>query len=469
MKLFGSSGNKERRNKEHPAEQIPQTWRDAQQETEVQAQEKKRRRKRTKRFFILLLVLVLLAALGCAVYYIVFVKPPAIVRERLSSLYEAMDVTFPEEDETVSATPSIIADVEITPTAEPTPEPTPEPMPEATPAPTPVLTPMPAAGYTVTESSLAYTFAVLGIDQLGDSADAVMLCCFDLVRQHLDVMSLPADTLVNTGKDPRHLSTLYKEGGAEAVTDALAAITGYTMDFSIAVPMDTFAVLIDEIGGVEFDIPRNVDYTDPEKNVTIKLTSGMQKLDGATAVQLMRYEEAESGGIEARIQNQHGFLFAAARQILENRDQISLSRLARLLVQNCETDLTYGNIIWFTLQACNMAELSMNFYTIPGTYDDGIPGRNGETYRAYCIREDHWLLYLNEYFNPYPEDFTAEELSILSYDAASGSFAATNGVVTAEQEPEYVEGEPVYADPMEPLAPGNKREPELKKPDKPGN
>ncbi|MBQ4321169.1 MAG: LCP family protein [Oscillospiraceae bacterium] len=459
MKLFGSS-NRGNGNKEDQTSRIPETWRDAVPESEEEAERKARRRKRTKRLFVWLLVLVLLAAIGCAAYYFLYVRPPEIVRERLSFLYEEA-----AEDAGVSPTPDMVASIEMTPTPEPTPTPT--PVPTATPAPTPVLTPAPSAVYDVPESALAYTFAVLGIDQDGDSADAVMICYFDIVRQHLDVMSLPADTLVNTGKDPRHLSTLYGEGGSEAVVTALSHITGYTLDFSITVKMDAFAMLIDEIGGVEYNIPQSVDYTDPAKNVTIKLTSGMQKLDGATAVQLMRYEELENGGIEARIQNQHGFLFAAARQILENRDEISLSRLARLIVQNCETDLSYGNIIWFTLQACSMPELAMNFYTIPGTYYDAVPGVREGSGRAFSIHAESWLMYLNEYFNPYIAPFTLEELSILRYDPIEGEVTSTNGVIVAELEPVYVEGEPVYTDPHEPLPPNTKRDPEPSRPEKP--
>ena len=460
MKLFGSS-NKGHDNKEDPVSQIPETWRDAEPETEREKKRAARKSKRGKRIFVWILVLVLIAALLGAAYYVIYVRPPETVRQRLSFLYGESG-----EDQGVTPTPDMVANADPTPTPEPTPEPT--PVPTATPAPTPVLTPAPSAAYAVPESALAYTFAVLGIDQDQDSADAVMICYFDVVRQHLDIMSLPADTLVNTGKDPRHLSTLYKEGGSEAVVTALSHITGYTLDFSITVKMDAFAMLIDEIGGVEYNVPQSVDYTDPAKNVTIKLASGMQRLDGAAAVSLMRYEEAETGGIEARIQNQHGFLFAAAQQIIEHREEISLSRLARMVIQNCETDLSYGNIIWLTLQACNMPQLAMNFYTMPGAYCDAVPGTNGQSFRAYSINPDNWLLYLNEYFNPYFTPFTVEELSILTYNAAEDTLVSTNGVIVAELEPsDYVEGQPVYVDPHEPLAPSSKREPEPARPEKP--
>ena len=161
-----------------------------------------------------------------------------------------------------------------------------------------------------------WNIAVFGVDVQDGYADAVMICKFDMARQRLDVASLPPDTLVNAAKDPRQLNALYADGGTEAMLAAVSEITGYTMDFYVTAEIDGFAALVDALGGVEFDIPMDMDYEDPSQGLEIHLTAGRQLLDGDAAQKLMRFRSGYAGWNPDRIEMQHAFLRTAVSQTI---------------------------------------------------------------------------------------------------------------------------------------------------------
>ena len=322
-----------------------------------------------------------------------------------------------------------------------------------------------------TGEAYTYTFAVFGIDVQDGYADAVMVCKFDMARQRLDVASLPPDTLVNAAKDPRQLNALYADGGTEAMLAAVSEITGYTMDFYVTAEIDGFAALVDALGGVEFDIPMDMDYEDPSQGLEIHLTAGRQLLDGEAAQKLMRFRSGYAGWNPDRIEMQHAFLRTALSQTIANRDSLALAKLARVFLSHCTTDLTYGNVIWFAQQFLHMEELTVNFLMVPGSYAENVPAahQSGQPGTYYVIDTDKWLSLLNVYFNPFDEPFEAEELSILQYDPETGEFSSTNDVIVALLEPTTVAGEttPRIVDPYVAATPEPKPSPEAQLPDKP--
>ncbi len=419
----------------------------------------RRKAKRARAILSVVLVLVILAV-AAGVYYIVWVRPPEILRQRLSFLYPVED-SIPDV--------SLLPEITPSPTPEPTAPPEESAQPDVTASPTPEITPLPDF-LPETGEEYVYTFAVFGVDVQDGYADAVMICKFDMARQRLDVASLPPDTLVNAAKDPRQLNALYADGGTDAMLAAVSEITGYTMDFYMTVEIDGFAALIDAFGGVEFEIPMDMDYEDPSQGLEIHLTAGRQLLDGDAAQKLMRFRSGYDGWNPDRIEMQHSFLRTAVSQIIAKRDSLSLSKLARVFLSHCSTDLTYGNVIWFSQQVLHMENLTVNFLTVPGYYVEDVPAvkPTGQAGTYYCIDTEKWLALLNVYFNPFEEPFEAGELSILTYDPETGEFTSTNDVIVALLDPTLVAGEttPRIVDPFVPATPGPKPSPEAQLPER---
>ncbi|MBP5169716.1 MAG: LCP family protein, partial [Oscillospiraceae bacterium] len=138
----------------------------------------------------ILFLLVLLAAAGGLVY-LRWERPPEI--EVLSAeAAEPEPIPAPTE-EPVEATPA--------PTPEPTP--TPEPLPDGT--------PLDVSGQpTVLErKDGVYTILIVGVDQISESTDTMMVCRFDTNSHKIDCVNIPRDTLINVAWDLRKLNSVY--------------------------------------------------------------------------------------------------------------------------------------------------------------------------------------------------------------------------------------------------------------------
>ena len=73
--------------------------------------------------------------------------------------------------------------------------------------------------------------------------------------------------------------------------------------------------LVDLVEGVEFYVPRDMDYDDPYQDLHIHLKEGRQVLDGEKAMQLVRFRGYDDGDI-GRVAVQQDFLKALIKECL---------------------------------------------------------------------------------------------------------------------------------------------------------
>ncbi len=83
------------------------------------------------------------------------------------------------------------------------------------------------------------------------------------------------------------------------------------------------AAIVDAIGGVDYDVPFRMQYSDPSQHLEIDLQPGMQHLTGKQTVEFLRwrhnndYSKQYVNGDEGRVENQQKFLKELARQVLQ--------------------------------------------------------------------------------------------------------------------------------------------------------
>ena len=90
------------------------------------------------------------------------------------------------------------------------------------------------------------------------------------------MVSIPRDTLVNVSWSTKKVNSLYGNGGIEKLMDGLQDLVGYKIDFHVLVDLNAFKKLVDEIGGIWYDVPENMYYHDPTQNLTINVSAGYQ-------------------------------------------------------------------------------------------------------------------------------------------------------------------------------------------------
>lgn len=250
-----------------------------------------------------------------------------------------------------------------------------------------------------------FTVLLAGIDDFGE-ADAIMVGLLDGEAGTLNMVSIPRDTLVNASGESKRLRLVYNEGGAEALRQAVAGLLGFEPDCCIAAGMGAFAELVDTVGGVEFNVPVDMKYSDPSRGLYIDLEAGLQRLDGEQTLDVLRYQSGYDSGDFGRIETQQALLEAIAEQFLSLGSIPHIAEAAEILSGSMTTDLSTEAAIALAGQLLGCKDVS--FSTMPVLSSDNGPG----------VRVDvpAWLELVNERLNS--ADSPVTEADLASTDAA---------------------------------------------------
>ncbi|HZG05650.1 MAG TPA: LCP family protein [Streptomyces sp.] len=107
----------------------------------------------------------------------------------------------------------------------------------------------------------------------------------------------------------RKLNASYSMDGAALLVRTVEYNTGLRIDHYAEIGFGGFAKIVDAVGGVEMDIPRDIK----DKNSGADFKKGRQTLDGAEALAFVR-NRYEAGSDLERTKNQQKFLSALANQ-----------------------------------------------------------------------------------------------------------------------------------------------------------
>ena len=88
------------------------------------------------------------------------------------------------------------------------------------------------------------------------------------------------------------------QAGMDRMLEGIRDLLGFDVDVYAAVDLEAFVELINAIGGVDYDVPVDMHYTDPAQGLVIDLDAGPQHLTGEQAVGVMRFR---SGYVTADI------------------------------------------------------------------------------------------------------------------------------------------------------------------------
>ena len=371
------------------------------------------RRKKALRRALIVLGAIVLVVVGVVVAYSVWEKPPET------------------------------ADKKVQPTASPTPTPRPKPTatpnvdePEPSPDPDEIIDDFDGALVTERDDGI-YTFLLVGRDHESNSTDTVILGRLDTNDHTINCVNIPRDTMINIswGSTPKKINAVYP-GYSNSGKDPIAGlkthvknILGFDVDCYAVVNLRVVEDVINEVGGVDFDVPIDMDYDDGKQYFHIHLKSGYQHLNGYETLGVFRYRYGNNGnsyprGDLQRIEVQQSLLKAIASQMLSLGNIPNLPNIIQLCVDNVETDLDASNMAFFARQFLMCSSDNITFQTVPLISGPGI---NNISY--VCIDVDPWLEMVNEYLNPYKEPVTKSNVNILVSNGSGSNIWSTTGTV----------------------------------------
>jgi len=213
---------------------------------------------------------------------------------------------------------------------------------------------------------------LLGLDRDKTRCDVIMLINFDPETSSVNVLSVARDTRIKSGRRFRKINSLYASGGEKRVAKELSGITGLPVHYYITADFRGFRKIIDELGGVEFYVPFNMNYDDPTQNLHIHLKKGLQVLDGEKAEQLVRYRKGNRRGqgyIEGdigRIKMQQDFFKALIDQKLNLKYISKAGEIFDIVQDHVKTNITVVDIAKYAASAAKVKSSDVKTFVLPG-------------------------------------------------------------------------------------------------------
>ncbi|MDD3346167.1 LCP family protein [Oscillibacter sp.] len=249
-----------------------------------------------------------------------------------------------------------------------------------------------------------YTILVSGVDDGNGGSDTNILVAVDVANHSIYGVSIPRDTKAVWNGKSHKINAAYNSGGMEKLSEVIAGQLGIPVDYTVLVNLKGFVALVDAIGGVDFEVPIDMDYEDPYQDLYIHIPKGMQHLSGADAIKVVRFREGYASQDIGRMQTQQNFLKAVARQTLKVSNLARVDAFVKIFEKYVETDLTLGNLAWLGGQAISIGSDNIAFSTLPGEWKSPY----------IHLDADEILTLVNEHLNPYVEDRVPADLNIPS-------------------------------------------------------
>ena len=218
---------------------------------------------------------------------------------------------------------------------------------------------------------------------LGEStgmSDTIIVASYDPKTQEASLMSIPRDTFTGEDKSSakyyHKINSLYNYGETpEKTLAAVNEITGLDIKYYIIVDTKALTKLVDTIGGLEYDVPIDMDYDDSTQDLHIHLKAGYQKLTGAQVEQLVRFRHNNDGstypyeyGIEdhGRSKTQRNVVIAIAKQSLKLKNVTEISNIIDILKEYVDTNMNLNSIKDYVPYAFDMNMNEIQVGRLPG-------------------------------------------------------------------------------------------------------
>lgn len=230
-------------------------------------------------------------------------------------------------------------------------------------------------------------FLIAGTDAGGTRTDTIMLGVYESKKNGgITLLSIPRDTLVSVsdetyasmrkdypqpgGKGMKINEIYHYAGSNEGMRLLISEIErkfGVEIDYYAKINFDAFEYIIDGIGGIEFEVDKDLDYEDPYQNLKIHLKAGKQVLDGDKAEQLLRFRSGYARADLERVEVQQRFMKAFIAQALSPKNIIkNFGVYKKALDERVETNIRAFNLVKYARCVFTIGSCRMETATMPG-------------------------------------------------------------------------------------------------------
>lgn len=285
------------------------------------------------------------------------------------------------------------------------------------------------------------TLALIACTDEGEGrTDGIMLVDYNSVNNQISVVSIPRDTKVNIPPDmwefmvQNEPSIAYddpsfkkinsipnygKEQGIEFLKTYLEDLLDVKIDYYAHFNFEGFRYIVDSVGGIEFDVPQSMYYSDPTQDLYINLKPGVQLLDGDKAEQLLRFRSYPQGDLK-RIEVQQAFMKKFFEKVVSLDSIVSNPKAYfTTLTQYIDTNFTVTDALKYVGEIKELNVSNTQTYTLPCTTET-ISGVSFVIVDEQEVKDFAYEIFKKPTINP--EDIVYEDSFDKSIQVLNGSY-----------------------------------------------
>ncbi len=191
---------------------------------------------------------------------------------------------------------------------------------------------------------------------------------FTAKKANVALLSIPRDMLVRIpGHGSQKINAAHSFGGPEMTVRTLKESMGIYVDHYVVLKFEGFKKAIDAVGGVDIEVPKDMDYDDNWAHLHIHLKKGWQHLDGAKAHGFVRFRHDRMGDL-GRIERQQMLAKALAKKMMSPSMMLKLPSLTSTLRECIETNMNDEQLttLAFLIRKVRMEDIKTD--VLPGTW-----------------------------------------------------------------------------------------------------
>ena len=212
--------------------------------------------------------------------------------------------------------------------------------------------------------NLSYQAQVNSFDGL---SDVMLLVRFDPKTEKMSVLSIPRDTRVEMdGVGVIKINASNVNGGPAASAKLVSQLlNGTQIDRYLRVNVEGVQKLVDALGGVTVDVPKDMKYQDESQHLYINLKKGRQHLNGDQTLQLLRFRHDGNGDI-GRIERQHIVMQALMQQTLNPATVARFPQILSVVQSNLDSNLSVEELLALVGYGVKIDRAKVQMLTLPG-------------------------------------------------------------------------------------------------------
>ena len=182
---------------------------------------------------------------------------------------------------------------------------------------------------------------IVGCDEIENHgrADTIVFLSISPKTKDALILSIPRDTRVEIpGRGMDKINHAYAFGGESLISETVSSFLDVPIHFYAVVDFNGFVYIIDELGGVEIDVEKEMYYVDKAGGVEINLHPGKQILDGEKALQYIRFRYDKLGDL-GRIKRQQKLALVVIKKMISFDSIIKIPQISEGMKGYIETNI----------------------------------------------------------------------------------------------------------------------------------